>query len=310
VTAFGGPGNDFVRGGYGADMLNGGGHYAGDSVAATTSDDGSDQIWGQGGNDHIWGNSQFAVAGAADGSDQIDAGPGADYVNGNGGDDNIWGGAGSDRLYGGAGNDWIYGDDARIPWLEGSGPVGAGNDHINGNKGDDVIHGNAGNDDLLGGQGNDALYGDEGTDRLDGGQGDDYLNGGAGLDTMTGGDGRDRFAFDELPAGTFNGQAFMPDLVTDFRVGEDLIYVDPFVDEVLHAGSAADYVSAWDLARSTLPVVAHGPGQVLEDAVAVQVGGDTYLFWDNHGSGPEGGVRLANVNAWSVQWESFWHFIV
>jgi len=310
VTAYGGPGNDFVRGGDASDWLNGGGHYAGDSVAAATSDDGFDTIFGQGGNDHIWGNSQFAVAGSVDGNDQIDAGPGADYVNGNGGDDNIWGGAGSDRLYGGAGNDRIYGDGASIPWLEGSGPVGAGNDHINGNKGDDFIDGGAGNDDLLGGQGNDTLYGDEGNDRLDGGQGNDHLDGGAGLDTMTGGEGQDTFAVLSRPAGTFDGQPFMPDLVTDFHQGEDVIYADPFINDVLYLGPAADYVSAWNLAKAALPVVAHSPSQVLEDAAAIQVGGDTCLFWDNYGNGPESGIRLANVFAGSVQWQDFYHFTV
>ena len=45
-------------------------------------------------------------------------------------------------------------------------------------------------------------------------------------------------------------------------------------------------------------------------AAAVQVGPDTYLFWDNYGSGPEMGVRLANVSAYSIQDQSFWHFAV
>lgn len=310
VTAYGGPGDDSVRGGDGDDWLMGGGHYAGDTVPATTADDGFDTIWGWGGNDHIWGNSQFGPAGVVDGNDMIDAGPGADYVNGNAGNDNIYGGAGSDRLYGGAGNDWIQGDAAIFPGLDGSGPTGAGNDHINGNKGDDVISGGGGNDELLGGQGNDVLYGDEGNDQLEGGQGNDFLYGSAGLDTLTGGDGRDTFVIDELAAGTFNGLPFMPDLVTDFRVGEDLVEIVEFVNVVLHPGSASDYSSAWTLAKSVLPAVAHSIFQVLEDAAAVQVGPDTYLFWDNFGNGPEAGLRLANTNALAVRDDSFYHFSV
>jgi len=309
VTAYGGPGNDTVRGGAGADWLMGGGHYAGDTVPAATADDGYDTIWGEQGNDHIWGNSQFAIAGAADGRDYIDAGSGSDYVNGNGGNDNINGGAGSDRLYGGAGNDWIEGDATNLPPWD-VGPRAPGNDHINGNKGDDYIYGGGGNDELLGGQGNDWVQGDEGDDLIDGGQGDDTLGDGVGLDTLTGGAGHDKFRFDALLAGAFDGKAFMPTLITDFHVGEDQIYVLPFINDVLHPGSAADYAAAWKLAKSVIPVVQHSPFQVLEHAAAVQVGPDTYLFWDNYGNGPEMGARLANVSASSIQDQSFWHFAV
>jgi hypothetical protein len=52
-------------------------------------------------------------------------------------------------------------------------------------------------------------------------------------------------------------------------------------------------------------VVANSPYQVLEHAVAVQVGSDTYLFWDNYGHGRGRAVGLANVSVWSVQWDSF-----
>ena len=308
VTAYGGSGNDMVRGGQGGDWLMGGGHYAGDTVPAASADDGDDTMWGEAGNDHIWGNSEFAVAGAVDGRDQIDAGSGMDYVNGNAGDDDIMGGPGADRLYGGAGNDWISGDGEFFPGL-GGGPTAPGNDHINGNKGDDNINGGGGDDELLGGQGNDWIGGDDGNDRLDGGQGNDNLVGGQGVDTLTGGDGQDFFDVSERPA-NFDGQAFVPDLITDFHVGEDLLYVTPFIADVLRPGTATDYVSAWTLAKSDVPVVAHSPYQVLEDAVAVQVGSDTYVFWDNYGNGPEGAVRLANVSVWSVQWDSFWHFSV
>ncbi|MBW8744222.1 MAG: hypothetical protein JF628_07740 [Sphingomonas sp.] len=309
VTAYGGPGNDTVRGGAGADWLMGGGHYAGDTVPAATADDGYDTIWGEQGNDHIWGNSEFAIAGAADGRDQIDAGSGSDYVNGNAGDDYIMGGPGSDRLYGGAGNDWIEGDGSIFPGL-GGGPQAPGNDHINGNKGDDQIRGGGGDDELLGGQGNDGIQGDDGNDLIDGGQGDDNLTGGAGLDTLTGGAGNDLFYFDTLQAGAFDGKAFMPDLITDFHVGEDQIDVPPFINQVMHPGSAADYSAAWELAKSVIPVVQHSHFQVLENAAAVQVGPDTYLFWDNYGNGPEMGARLANVSAYSIQDQSFGHFAV
>jgi Ca2+-binding RTX toxin-like protein len=308
IIAYGGPGNDMVRGGQGADWLMGGGHYSGDTTPATTSDDGYDTIWGGGGNDHIWGNSEFAVAGSVDTGDRIDAGPGTDYVNGNAGDDNIYGGGGSDRLYGGAGNDAIYGDNYMPGSLLANTP-GMGNDHINGNKGDDLLDGGAGNDEVLGGQGNDILSGGDGDDTLAGGLGNDYINGGTGIDALTGNDGRDRFAVDGLTPGSFDGQAYMPDLVTDFRIGEDLIQAPEFIYVVRHPGQASDYASAFALAKSVLPTIAHSPNQmVLEDAAAVQVGSDTYIFWDNFGNGPEGGLRLANTNAAMIDGNSFYHY--
>jgi Ca2+-binding RTX toxin-like protein len=308
VTAYGGPGSDTVRGGAGPDWLMGGGHYAGDTVPAGTAADGDDVIWGEQGNDHIWGNSDSAIAGAADGRDMIDAGPGSDCVNGNAGNDQIWGGPGSDRLYGGAGNDWIRGDASIFPGL-GGGPQLAGNDHINGNKGDDTIQGGDGNDELLGGQGDDRVQGDDGDDVIEGGLGNDTLAGGLGLDTLTGGSGYDVFQFDAQPSGTF-GSAFLPDLITDFRVGEDQIGAVGLVTEVVHAGAAAHYAAAWELARSLTPVAQHTPEQVLEGATAVQVGLDTYLFWDNYGNGPEMGARLASVNAYAIQVSSFWRIPV
>jgi len=100
---------------------------------------------------------------------------------------------------------------------------GNGNDTINGGGGNDLIFGEVGNDRLSGGDGNDTMIGGNGNDNLDGGAGndnlsgelgDDLITGGAGDDMMNGGQGRDTFVF---LAG------FGKDVVSDFKVGSDVV---------------------------------------------------------------------------------------
>jgi len=281
MTAYGGPGNDSIEGGKGNDWINGGGHYVGDTIPATTTGDGADTLSGEEGNDHIFGNAQFAVQGAVDGADLIDAGRGMDYVNGNGGSDTIYGNDGPDRLYGGAGDDLIWGDAGRF------GEAGSGNDHINGNKGNDTLHGGDGDDEILGGQG------------------DDLIDGGNGVDTLSGNTGSDTFYLNGSAHFSVSGpQANMTDVITDYQDGQDRF--EPFypVAAVLHPGSAVDFASALALAKSVLPVI-NFPAVNSQDVAAVQVGADTYLFLDNLGHGPESAVRLLNVNASAIDTSDF-----
>jgi len=277
VTAYGGPGNDEVQGGEGSDWLFGDGHYAGDTVPAGSTDGGADILWGLGGNDHIFGNSQTAVAGAIDGDDFIDGGDGMDYANGNAGNDVVRGGGGSDRLYGGSGDDVIYGDHD-----PGVSDLGDGNDHMNGNKGNDFLYGGGGNDDLLGGQGNDTL------------------EGGTGVDTLTGGQGNDTFRIEQHDLGKPGTANSLPDLITDFQYGQDQLVTHASISEVIQPGSATDYTAAFALAQSSLDVGDPTHPNAWQSAAAVQVGNDTYLFWDNFGHGPESAVRLEGVHASAV----------
>ena len=268
LTAFGGSGDDNIYGGEGSDWLNGGGHAPGDTVP-DSADDGADYIDGKGGNDHIFGNSQAGVQGAADGGDRIFGGEGMDYVNGNAGNDAIFGGAGSDRLYGGADDDSIDG--------------GSGADHLNGNKGNDTLEGGDGNDELLGGQG------------------DDRLSGGNGFDTLTGNAGSDTFFIAAYGHFATSGpDAYRVDVITDFQDGQDKLglYYYP-APTVLHPGSASDAASAFALATSKLA------GASDANVAAVQVGADTYLFFDNFGHGPESAVRLLNVSASAIDAHDF-----
>jgi serralysin len=109
-----------------------------------------------------------------------------------------------------------------------------GDDSIIGSQGDDILAGNAGNDTLRGGRGKDILNGGDGNDVVRGSSGDDFLTGGAGIDTLTGGRDQDTFFFSDspfpsgIPAPGANGIAVLnqPDILTDFRIGEDKLLFD------------------------------------------------------------------------------------
>jgi hypothetical protein len=77
IRAFGGAGNDILRGG-----------------------DASDELYGGVGNDTLYGNA---------GDDRLDGEEGNDALFGGAGDDRLYGGAGTDALYGEQGNDGLFG---------------------------------------------------------------------------------------------------------------------------------------------------------------------------------------------------------
>ena len=87
-------------------------------------------------------------------------------------------------------------------------------------QGDLLLLGGTPDDTLNGGDGDDMLIGGAGNDRLIGGEGDDDLGGDAGDDLLTGGAGCDIFSFDLVTSPDAGS-----DVVTDFRRGEDLVWV-------------------------------------------------------------------------------------
>lgn len=267
LTAYGGSGSDTVVGSEQADWLNGG-RNTNEVPALDPGDDGGDTIDGKGGNDHIFGNGQSAVQGAVDGGDLIHGGSGSDYVNSNLGNDTIFGDAGTDRLYGGADDDALDG--------------GAGNDHLNGNKGNDTLEGGSGNDELLGGQGNDRLSGGDGFDTLSGNMGNDIFAIGADGHFVTSGP-----------------DAYQADIIADFQDGQDSLALGYSPSIVLHPGTATDAAGAFALASSVLSQAdAHA-------VAAVQVGTDTYLFYDNSGGAPASAVHMMNVAASVMNTDDF-----
>lgn len=265
---------------------------------------GNDVLTGGDGADRIFGNAATSVAGAADGNDVINAGAGNDYVNGNAGNDSIDGGAGRDRLFGGSGNDTING--------------GTGDDTVNGNLGNDVINGDAGNDSLRGGQGDDVLNGGTGNDVLQGDLGNDTITGGTGADIMTGGDGADTFIFaagdaNDVIIGTGASAKTFYDTITDFTVGEDKLDIGLAVTDdtiILKATGVSFDATAAGVAQA----VTYANG-LLADAdagsvAAIQVGGDTYLFYEADGvytgtADVDSFIKLTGVTASALSEDDF-----
>jgi len=279
---YGFAGNDTIETNNGASVVFGGA--------------GNDTITGGTGHDHLYG---FGLSGdpTTDGADLIDGGSGNDYIQGNAGSDTLVGGLGSDRINGGADNDLISGND--------------GNDVINGNKGNDTISGGAGNDNARGGQGNDVINGEAGNDILNGDLGNDTLTGGSGIDVMTGGGGEDLFIFatDDTSFTTTGSLAYFADEITDFTVGEDSIDLGGVIaadaDDILYLpdGIAFNQVSA-ALTYAQQMITASGSVTAL---AAIQVGGDTYLFYDDDGGDGviNAMIKLDAVTATDVTIDSF-----
>lgn len=299
----GGTGSDRVTGNDDGDMLMG--------------NAGSDGLSGGAGNDHIWGNMATAVQGSQDGNDTIYTGLGTNYVNGNAGDDSIFADGDDNRLYGGAGNDTIT--------VRASG-IG----HVNGNAGNDTIVLNSGTNFAFGGRDDDHISANGGNNAMSGDAGNDVLSSGPGVDVMTGGPGRDTFQF--APSAPPNTDAFAAagvvtftkmhavapadrsgalagyhDEITDFTHGEDVIAIGNDAGTartVLHgdAGVFNSYDAAASYARAIL-AAAGTPGAI----AAVQVGDDTFLFYNEAGtgSGTDSAIKLDHVSAASMQGSDF-----
>lgn len=208
---------NWLEGGAGADILNGGNDtssnpdyasyfYATEGVTASLAD----QSVNTGDAD---GDTYISIE-ALQGSnfdDILIGNEGNNYLSGYAGDDILVAGIGKDSIRGGLGFDvlsyrnltsaavidlanWagssaVVADDIRFNAnqpnsMDIEGYEGTNfNDTLRGAATGDVLLGGAGNDSLSGFAGDDALVGDLGNDTLDGGTGNDTLNGGAGNDT-------------------------------------------------------------------------------------------------------------------------------
>jgi len=196
------------------------------------------------------------------------------------GNDALTASAAGGTIDGLAGNDTITG--------------GAAADHLLGSDGKDVLSGGAGNDNLQGGAGDDVLIGGDGNDRL---------MGDGGHDVMTGGAGADRFVIPALCATftTTGAAACQTDEITDFQFGTDKLALS-FHPVGLLNGSAASVSAAATWATQAL----HGHAGVADIAV-VQVGSDTYLFYDDHGAGGavDAAIKLDHLTATGLHLTDF-----
>jgi serralysin len=190
--AYGGGGNDVIRGNDLANLLDGGG--------------GNDRLEGLAGDDHLKGGA---------GNDTLDGGEGADRLEGGAGNDTYIVDAGDTIVeLAGGGTDTVHAlrAFALAGALENIVLLGRGKGEGNGLA--NRLTGSEGGDQLFGNAGADTLDGGLGRDKMWGGDGDDRLVGGAGADKLWGGLGRDTFVLSD-EGGT--------DKVMDFEAGRDVI---------------------------------------------------------------------------------------
>jgi Ca2+-binding RTX toxin-like protein len=223
----GGPGNDYLDGSPGPDLLVGGagddtleGSIGADTLLGEEGNDllrggsGKDSLIGAVGNDTLQGGKGFDTleGGLSDGSSAADIdsliGGDADdlltlqasgYAAGSDGDDTLVGSTGDDTLAGDEGNDSISG--------------GAGDDRITGGADNDTIVASGGADDVSGGGGDDFINGGGSSDTLQGGSGNDAILGGSGNDVILGGSGLD-FIVGESGSDNIDGEGGADILVT------------------------------------------------------------------------------------------------
>jgi len=206
------------------------------------------------------------------GDDLIVANPAGGSVNALAGNDTVTGGAGVDVLYGDTGNDSLVGN--------------AGADYLLGADGKDTLSGGIGDDYVQGGAGDDSLRGDDGSDRLMGDGGHDVMTGGAGADRFVIGAGYATFT-------TSGAYAYATEEITDFTFGTDKLAL-PFHPAEILRGSATTLSAATAWATQALHDHA-----AAADIAAVTVGSDTYLFYNDHGTGGtlDAAIKLDHVVA-------------
>jgi Ca2+-binding RTX toxin-like protein len=179
------------------------------------------KIIGTAGNDNLVGTADYDIINGGAGDDTLDGGAGPDKMAGQDGNDTFIGGAGADYMDGGAGVDTVdYSNSAGRVTADLRSGQGFGADA----EGDTLVSienlvGSQYNDTLVGSAGDNRLNGGLGNDRLGGGDGADVLIGGLGNDQLTGGLHADTFLFATRPYGPSSGV----DVITDFRVGEDVL---------------------------------------------------------------------------------------
>lgn len=222
------------------------------------------EVYGDNGSDNLFGGSN---------ADYLSGGAGSDVIQGGGGDDFIDGGRASNLLDGGAGIDtvsYLSSTIRVVADLQTETAFATGIDRI---RGFERVIGSA-YDDVISGYGAaETLEGNAGDDTLSGRGGDDILFGDRGSDTLTGGEGRDQFLF-TAGDGT--------DVITDFKVGTDILAIFGFagVQQIRQIGadtlivlSATDSVLLKNVqaeALTTADVIIHNaPLEAAPDPVLV-----------------------------------------
>jgi Ca2+-binding RTX toxin-like protein len=243
----GGDGGDDIAGGGSGDWLFGDDNYGFEGLEDPRGWGGRDTLRGGAGNDNLYGGAGGDTLYGGDGNDDLDGSHGADRLKGGAGNDWLWNVEGDDVADGGEGTDTLgfkaYAQDWGEPGRTVVVDLGAQTVRVDGeSQGRSItsfenvvvsrgyaatVQGSAGANSLYGGDSGDSLAGDWGGDVLEGGYGDDILAGGQGNDTLNGDEGLDAlFGGTGRDAFVFNGYSYStPDVVKDFRSGEDVIRV-------------------------------------------------------------------------------------
>jgi Ca2+-binding RTX toxin-like protein len=180
-TLYGGPGNDQLVGGGGADTL-----YGGDGNDWLAGGLGDDTINGEGPNCVVKSGNVYAsnvcTSDFAAGANDIKSMNVLDY---------------SDRispvtvdlsLLGTPGAQFGESGEKDVVTFCENIRGGSGADHLTGDSGDNMIWGGPGDDTIHGGGGTDTLYGEMGNDTIYGDAGDDFIYGGPGVNALYGDD--------------------------------------------------------------------------------------------------------------------------
>jgi Ca2+-binding RTX toxin-like protein len=205
-------------------------------------------------------SDHFANSGTITGA--VALGAGDDVFDGHSGilHGSLEGGDGADSIAGGAGVETLSG--------------GNGADTIAGNGGADSLSGGAGDDSLAAGHDDSSLSGGAGDDSLAGGVGADTLTAGTGADQLAGGGGADHFVFAQNDSGVTQASL---DVITDWNSDDTITFANVTVGAGVYAeASTVSYALALNLANSHIASSA-------ADIVAMQVGGDVFVFADSAG---------------------------
>jgi len=170
-NAYGGSGNDKVRGNAAQNELKGNG--------------GNDELTGRGGADRLYGGAGSDDLIGDEGADKLDGGAGFDFAG---------------HYHASAGVVANLSESWRNTG-EAAGDVYIDIEGLGGSRFNDTLTGNGSGNDLYGHDGHDRLLGQAGNDHLSGGAGDDFLAGGAGADGLNGGAGFDMAIYDWASSG-------------------------------------------------------------------------------------------------------------
>lgn len=272
-------GNDTLQGGAGADTLVGG--VGNDTYVVTSALSTVIERAGEG-TDLVRSTVTHRLAANVEnltltGTGNVNAfGTAGDNVlTGNAGNNRLAGGGGRDTMSGGAGND-VYVTDGKDVIIE---RAGGGIDLVL-SSANHRLAANVENLTLTG-TGHLRGTGNAEANLITGNGGNNRLAGGLGSDTLTGGAGADVFVFDTAIG---PGQA---DVLTDFRVGQDMIHLDDAIFRALAPGALPGTAFA-----------ANDTGLATSAATRlVYERGTGALYYDPDGSGAAERVLVATLTA-------------